>query len=108
MFNDAESTSSDIECSSKENYTRNNVARIKRKFQNVNENNLLRDLNYDSDIDVDVASMSTISTLASTTDRRMRFEKNVFNISIGFDLFNIDSSMKRYKVTLILYQYVFF
>ena len=77
---DAESVSSDLE-GSPNNFPRNKATKgVKNveKIRKMNENFIFRGRNYDSDADVDVASLSTHSTITSTTDRRMRYVNNFF------------------------------
>ena len=47
------------------------------KCRNFTDNAASHELNDSSDVDTDVISLSTISTLTSTTDRRMRFASKI-------------------------------
>jgi hypothetical protein len=77
--NDTESVSSDMEIASHVS-SKINVSKITKpvtKCRHFTDNTAARELNYSSDVDTDVTSLSTSSTLASTTDRRMRLASKI-------------------------------
>ena len=76
--NDTESVSSDMEIASHVSSKRNatTVTKSVTKCRNFNDSTAARELNCSSDVETDVLSLSTTSTLASTTDRRMRLALN--------------------------------
>ena len=77
--NDTESVSSDVEIASHVS-PRINVTNITKpviKCRKFTDNTAVRELNDSSDVDQDVISLSTNSTIASTTDRRMRLDSKI-------------------------------